>query len=65
MNHPFGPLTSRTRKRSDGLAGLPNMNHADHQEVPPMNAKFLKWGVYGGLAGGVVFGTIMGVTGMG
>ncbi len=29
-----------------------------------MNAKFLKWGVYGGLAGGVVFGTIMGVTGM-
>ncbi len=29
-----------------------------------MHAKFLKWGVYGGLAGGVVFGTIMGVTGM-
>ena len=29
-----------------------------------MSAKILKWGVYGGLAGGVVFGTIMGVTGM-
>ncbi len=29
-----------------------------------MNAKTLKWGVYGGLAGGVVFGAIMGVMGM-
>ncbi len=29
-----------------------------------MNAKTLKWGVYGGLAGGVVFGAIMAVTGM-
>ena len=29
-----------------------------------MNAKILKWGVYGGLAGGVVFGAIMGVMGM-